>query len=222
MKKILSFTVVYLIVVLLSACGSTTQQTPGNPDTSGDAARIISADVADFKGQANLTVKAEDLETAAVLATGTIDVEGKVSITLPTTVGAALLEPFEANEGCSFSPASSAQAYFVGALAIYAGNEAAGLITQQSGTSSIVRVFVTEDANIVCSNAAENAAFKSGWNLVSFDNATGIGQVVASSTAAWSFSGELPKATDPTDPTDPIDTTPPTVESSTSTSNTTV
>lgn len=230
MKKLVKLIVMIAVISVLAACTSTS--TPATTDNK--AVTEITAIVDAFKGRSDLIVKteAEKNGTLNVLATGTIDAEGLVKITLPNDIATNLLVSFEADDGCEVSP-SNVMAYFVLALSVYAGDQGAGLLSQMDANSSLNRVFVTEDADIVCTNTAANASFKKGWNLVSFDNATQIGKILPSSTAPWTFTGSLPNPTNPNptnpnptnpNPTNPSpsDTTAPTLISSKSTSNTTV
>ena len=133
---------------------------------------------------------------------------------LPKTLAEAFLLPLEPNDGCEFKPASNAKSFFLPNLNVYVKDKLAGVLVQEDNAGVLERVFVSEDATIECTNAEANASFKKGWNLVFTDKTTKIGKVIASSTAPWTFTGDI------TNPNP--DTTPPTVIKTVSTSAVTV
>ena len=227
--KMKTFAKLFLIIVLLAAMTACTETTPNpNPKPSkpiegNNSAGIIATTIADFKGHTGLVVKAEEEKNdgTSVLATGTVDTDGNVKIELPNEVAISLLEAFETDIGCQFSPATTAKAYFSLGLAVYQGDVPVGILNQTTTTNSIMRVFLTEDATIVCTDANANASFKKGWNLVSIDSVTKKGKILTSSTIPWVFTGTLVDL-NPNPKPNPSDTTAPLLLSSKSINNTTV
>lgn len=109
---------------------------------------------------------------------------------LPKQVAANFLTPFEAADGCTVSP-TTAKAVLVSLISVLINNQPVGVLQQKDANNEIVRVFVTEDVNITCTDATRNANFKQGWNLVSFDK-NQVGNIVANTSLPWAFTGNLP------------------------------
>ena len=195
MGKPIKLLLIGLLLITLAACTTIAELTTPTEDNSN--AGSITTTIADFKGRSDLVIKAEAEsdtdDTITVLATGTVDTEGNIEIELPQEIDASFLEPLVTDDGCEFSPATNVNVFSLLELVVYSSDEDVGTVVQTASDSSIIRLFVTEDANIVCTNAQANANFKKGWNMVSIDTDTFQNpKIVTSSTVPWVFLGDLP------------------------------
>ncbi len=184
MKKLVMWVAALGVAAVLSACGSSS--------TSGEAARTIAGQVADYSGPAGV-LEADmntDRETPASIGTGAISADGNFSLELVDAVAESALYTLEFDEACTGVSVSNpdVKGASVSEFSVMAAGETAGylvLMSENSDTevdseAQIVWLYVDQSTTVrgTCEYADSfgverdtyNLNLKKGWNIVSLES----------------------------------------------------
>ena len=181
MNKISVVSVALLITVTLSACGMS---------TSGEAAQVITGNVAGYSGPA-ATLEAVDDIGGADFGEGYIESDGNFSLGLEARVSQSALRPIDSLKACDNVRISDSEARTaglgqirvtrvnginnstVGALVLTRSNVSEGNTT----TTTVGRVYADRNVSVSGQCRPENSDarldfsldLKAGWNIVTFE-----------------------------------------------------
>ena len=217
MKKRVVWTIFLLTAGVLSACGT--------PEVTGEEARAISGQVADYGGPAG-TLEATDDISETNVGTGSIRADGSFSLELDQDVPEAALQSVTFLASCADIEISDPQANIsaLGVLDVASGDELGYLILADSAATGqgrpgtlVGRFYADRDVSVrgkcvsdgadVFSDVEISLELKRGWNVYTVaaksdpNAAGGIAGTLTSGMAsgvAWYYvSGEHSGSSDP-------------------------